>query len=275
MATFTQGPPQPPSDPLALSEPKSLSPLFGSAWRLWIGQPGVFLVTAAWVVIPLYVVLVGLVGDGFHDSLGQAVWWADGTNTLLVSTIGSALITAVHSRAVVKLAARHELTTGEALRLGFQGFFLVLAAALLYALATVVGFLLLIIPGVFIAIAGMFAPQHAALTGSSALASLKASVSLVKANGWWRTLGYSFVLGLVNAGIMGATAIPVLILSFAFGEPDNFGMFVVPVLALMQAATMSWTALVNTLLYFSWRANAGDPYTGGADPQPEHSPLPQ
>ncbi len=275
MPTFTQGPPPPPSDPLALTEPKSLSPLFGSAWRLWIGQPGVFLVTSAWVVIPLYVVLVGLVGGGFHDAYGQSDWQADAANTLLVSTIGSALITAVHARAVVKLAAGHKLTTGEALQLGFEGFLLVLAAALVYALATIGGFLLLIIPGIFIAVAGMFAPQHAALTGTSAGKSLKASITLVRANGWWKTVGYSLVLGLVNAGIMGAAAIPMLLISLALGEPSDFGMVAVPVLALMQAATMSWTALVNTLLYFSWRANVGDPFTGGADPLSADSPLPQ
>ena len=270
MATFTQGPAPPPVDPLALDEPKSLSPLFGSAWRLWVGQPGVFLVTAAWVVIPLYVVLVGLVGGGFHDPYGQSDPIPDAVDTLILSTLGSALITAVHARAVVRLARGESLTTADALQLGFRGFWLVLAAALLYGLAVIAGTIALIIPGIWVAIAAMFAPQHAALTGENAGTSLDASIKLVKTNGWWRTLGYSFVLGLVNAGIMAAAALPMVVISIALGEPGDFGLVAVVVLAVMQAATMSWTALVNTLLYFSWRANAGDPYTQ-AGPEPQTS----
>jgi hypothetical protein len=278
MATFTPGPRQPNSrDIRPLNQPKKLAELFDDAWALWRGQPGVFLVTAAVVVIPFYVIVVGLIGGGFHDSLGKPSPGVQLLQLIVLGTFGTAMITAIHARAVVAISEGKVLSTESAFNLGRPVFGGVILAALLYLGSVVGGLILIVFPGIYVAIAGMFTTEYAAIEGMAPVEALKASVRLVRQNGWWRTFGYQFVLALV--GSLGSVVAGLLIgvVSAASGHSPTVGYFAVPVLAIVDAAVMSWTALVLTLLFFSWRAQSDDPYGGplpvtGEQPGP---PAPQ
>jgi hypothetical protein len=273
--SFTTGAAQPPSDPLALDRPKNLGELFRDGWLLWRSNTGVFLMTAALVVIPFEVIVIGLLGGGFNDAYGNPALWAQVASPLLVGVFGTALITAIHARAVVALARGEKLTTGEAFALGLKGFGVIALATLVYLLAFVFG-LLLILPGVFISIAGVFTAQIAALHGTGPVESIKASVRLVRGSGWWRTFGYLIVLNLVASIGTVAASILIAVASVASGEPSGFGAIAVPLTAVFDAAVMSWTALVTTLVYFSWRAEQGDAFVeGGGAPAGGNRPTPQ
>lgn len=261
--TFTPGPAPAPLEPLALDRPKGLNELFRAAWALWTGHTGVFLVTAALVVIPFEVIVTGLLGGGFNNSLGTPALWAQIVGPLFMGTVGTALITATHSRAVVAMSRGEQLTTADAFELGMKNIGIVAATAVVYLLAMVVGFFLVFIPMIFIAVAGVFAAQISALHGKGPVDSLKQSVKVVQAAGWWRTFGYLFVLSLVSSGTLLVLGIFIGVLSVATGDNPGFGAFAVPASAIIQAGVMSWTALVTTLLYFSWRAEQGDPFAGG------------
>ncbi len=271
MTAFPQYVPPPPVEPLALDQPKQLGPLLESGWKVWRMRPSVFFLTAAWIVLPLELVLVGLLGGGFHDpnGAGDPVW--TGVSSFVEFAIGSPLITAIHALAVLALARSEAVTTGSAFRMGLASLGRAVLTTIVYFFAIVLGTLLLILPGIFIAVAGLFAPQHAVLTGDGPIASLKASVRIVRTNGWWRTYGYVLVITLIGAAVAAAVVIPLAVVSLVAGEPSDFGLVAVPLTAVMNAAVASWTALATTLLYFSWRTRANDPYR--APGLPESSPA--
>lgn len=256
MSSFTPSPALPPPDPLALDQPKSLGPLLSGAWRLWSSQPSIFLITAALVVIPINVIVGGVIGHGFYDPYGKPDQGASAFEQFLLVTIGTSLVTAIHARAVVALSQKQTLTTESAFKLGAAVLGPVMLAAIVYFFAIVLGVFAIIVGAFIVAIYGIFTAQIAALEGLGPIESLKASFALVKDNGWWRTLGYQIVLGLVAQ--IGAFLIALVIAgaSSAFGEPSSFGIVAVIALALVNTAVLSWTALVTTLLYFSWKAES-------------------
>ncbi|MDQ8046466.1 MAG: hypothetical protein AAGC46_09425 [Solirubrobacteraceae bacterium] len=256
MSSFTPGSLPVPPDPLALDKPKELGELLSSAWKLWRSYPAVFVLTAALVVIPIEVILGGVVGHGFYDPEGRPDAPVQLLDTLLLSTVGTALITAIHARAVTALAEKRELTTETAFQLGAEVFWPVLFAALLYFAAIVAGVIAIFVGMIVVAVYGLFATQIAALEGKGPGEALSDSFALVKDNGWWRTLGYQIVLGLFAGIPAGIAGVVIGVASVALGEPSSFGIVAVLLLALVQTAGMSWTALVTTLLYFSWKSHS-------------------
>ncbi|MBJ7471536.1 MAG: hypothetical protein JHD16_09555 [Solirubrobacteraceae bacterium] len=248
----------------ALTDHKTVGPLFGSAVKIWLSKPSVFIVAALVVILPMELLFTGLLGGGFNDPEGLATPEWEVVDTLVVSLIGASLVTAAHARAVVALAAGENVRTGSALRLGGGAFLTVLGAALCYTLATIAGMLALIVPGIYLSVALLFGPQIAALTNTGPLDSLSSSYRLVRAAGWWRTFGYSiliFVLALVPALLL---AIPILLLSELIGDPSVAGPISVVVGGVVLALIYSFTALVQSLLYFSYRAKVGDPWASDA-----------
>ena len=269
METFTPGAQAQTPPPLALDQEKDLSALISSAWKIWKSKPSLFVVTAIIVVLPIELLVIGLIGGGFgsRDGTSDDVW-AVAAEQLLLFTAGTALITAIHARAVVALAEGRRPTLGEALQIGLRPFLPVLAAIVIYTVFMLIGFVALVIPGIYVTIAGLFAGQSAALTRTGPLASFTASRKLVHANGWWRTFGYSFVLGLIGSIIV---VIPTVVITVGAEVVDSrdAGVVWVVLTAVVTAAIMSWTALVTSLQYFSWRAHAGIPFAhpgvGGKD----------
>lgn len=256
MSTFTPGTVPTPPDPLALDQPKSLGPLLASAWALWRGQPSIFLVTAALVVVPIEVFFVGAFGHGFSDPEGKASQGWTALDQILIATLGTALVTATHARSVIALAERKTLTTESALKLGLTAFGPVLVAGLLFFATVVIGVFALFVGAIAAAILGIFTTQIVALEGVGASDALRRSWALVRENGFWRTFGYQFVLTIFAQLGAAAINIAVVAVSLAIGEPHAFGIVAVIASAITTTAVISWTALVNTLLYFSWKSES-------------------
>ncbi len=244
----------------ALTHHKTITPLLGSALKIWLSKPSVFIAAALLVILPIEIIVIGVLGGGFSDPDGVA---SDGMTLLdavLVGWFGVSLITAAHARAVVAIAAGERVTTASALRLGGGAFLPVLGAALIYGLACMVGTLLLIIPGIWISVAGIFATQIAALTRTGIGESLVSSVKLVRAAGWWRTFGYYLLVTLIALLPVIVVSLVVALLTEGIGNASISGPLNVVVVAIVTALIYSWTALVTSLLYFSWRAKVGDPW---------------
>lgn len=85
---------------------------------------------------------------------------------------------------------------GEALGFGLKKMPSMLWGYLLYGLAVVVGYLLLLIPGIVLTLSMSFFIYFIGLESKSAYASLRASHSLVWGH-WWRTLGVYMAPGIV------------------------------------------------------------------------------
>jgi hypothetical protein len=89
-----------------------------------------------------------------------------------------------------------------------------LLSSIAYGLAVGIGFLLLVIPGIYLSVSLGFFPYAIAAEGRSALDGLKYSMALVKGR-WWATLGSCLVMIL--------PFIPIGIISALFGT--IFGIF--------------------------------------------------
>lgn len=256
--------------PFALDRARTLGPLIADAARIWWSRPALFLLVAFVIAVPFDVVVLGFLGGGFNDPEGWASDGAQLADQVVYGTVITGLVTAAHARAVVALARGESVTLGRALRLAFTRFWPVLGACVLYGVLTTLGLIFLLIPGLFIAIAAVFAAPAAALTKSSPASAIAESLRLVHVVGWWRTAGYWLVPFALGLAAMLGVIVGLEAIRMAAGEPDWFGIPAVLAEAFTAAALLSWTALIGTLMFFSWRARDGDPYGGqrqGDDPR--------
>jgi hypothetical protein len=136
-----------------------------------------------------------------------------------------------------------------------------------WALVSVLGMLLLVLPGMYVLLGGMFAPLIVAVSPARGWSAVRESIRVVRAAGWWRTLGASFVVSLVAIAVI---ALPVGFVGLVVGSTDSMVVIVLGgiVEGVLQAALLSWSALATTLLYFSWKAGAGEPWQRPAGSQP-------
>lgn len=278
--TTTFVPPNPPEPlrPLDLAQPKSIGSLLTSAWRIWKARPGVFLSTALVVgalPLALFAVLQELVTRGMEDDarwdrIAETGELTSGDVQALVGVgaafivgmivtglIVPAIVTATHARAVVALASGDDLTRQQALRRGLSVLGPVVWATLIWSIATIGGMILFIIPGIYIALAGSFAPMLVALSLGKGGGALKESMRVVRAAGWWRTFGAVFVINLVAAAVL---LIPAGIFGAIADAIDTTGASVISgiVQGIVQAIAMSWSALATTLIFFSWKSRIGE-----------------
>lgn len=234
--------------------------LLAAATKIWLTKPSVFILAALVVVLPIEILFTGILGGGFSDPEGTPTELWGAIDQVVVGFFGLALITAAHARAVVALAAGEPVNTFSALRLGGGTFWTVFAAAIIYSVVTVLGFFALIIPGIWVMVAGMFSAQVAALTRTGPIASFSSSVALVRAAGWWRSFGYSLLVGILGVVAASVVSVVPMLIGDASGDAAIAGPLYVLGLGIALALFYSWTALVTTLLYFSWRAKVGEPW---------------
>ena len=120
-------------------------------------------------------------------------------------------------------------------------------AVVLYAVACLAGFVLLVVPGVWLAIRCYFAAQAAAVDGLGPAAAMRRSSELVQGR-WWRTCGCLLATGLM-LGLIGSIA------TNAFAASGNGALFVAGA-AIVESVVVSITAIFAALLFFDLRARA-------------------
>jgi hypothetical protein len=121
----------------------------------------------------------------------------------------------------------------------------VLGAQLLYAVAVLVGFILFIVPGIYVAVRCYFATQAAALDGLAPAAAMRRSGEVVQGS-WWRTLGCLLMTGL----LLGVTA---EIAATILGGTGSGALYVAGRIV-FQAIAVAVTAVFATLLFYDLRA---------------------
>jgi hypothetical protein len=102
-----------------------------------------------------------------------------------------AIIARIHA-----IARGETLRLGDALGIGLRRGPAFLLTGLLFGLAVAAGFLLLIVPGIYLTITLMFAMIAVVVEQTGPLASLKYSADLVRGN-WWRTAVLATVIALI------------------------------------------------------------------------------
>lgn len=234
-----------------LRQPRDPSALVGATLRLFGRHAPLFLAVTALVVAPVVLLVDGVWGREFAagpdavPSPGAAV-----VSGVLQAVVVPSLVTALHVRIVQALGRGEVPRPGAALRSAVTVLPAAAGAVLLYTLVTGVGFLLLIVPGVWLSVRLYFGAQAAVVDGVGPVGALRASAQLVDGR-WWPTAGRLLLAGIVFAAML----VPLGVLAALVEDGVAFTLLDL----LLQTVEASLTALFGTLAFFDLRARAADP----------------
>jgi hypothetical protein len=231
---------------LDLSRPRAYGELLQTTFEVFSRHGGVFLTLALVLVTPVTLLVDGVWGRALADGpKAEPPLEAQTVSAGLRVFVILPLVTAANVLIVQGLASGDVPSVGDALRAGARVFPRVVGAVVVYVAAVLAGFILLIIPGVWMAIRGYFAAQAAVVDAAGPAGALRRSSELVAGN-WWRTLGYLVATGLIF-GLAGSILIAIV------GATGSAALYVAA-LIVVEAAAVSLTAIFATLLFFDLRA---------------------
>ena len=232
---------------LDLTERRSAGGIVRAALGVYGSHPLLFATLAASVVAPYDLIVLAVTGYG---PLRQAQIPGAGTWLLLeilnVALI-NALISALHIHAVRQVGDRNRPVLTDVARRGLSVLPAVAATSIMASLGIGLGLLLLVIPGVILALRWAVASQAAAIENRDWQAALRRSRELTRGN-------YLHVL----AVLLIATLIVQLVARPAEQITAGRGASAGPVALGILVATLSqsFTALITALLYFDLTARS-------------------
>lgn len=241
---------------LDLSTPRGLGDIYADCFRLYRRHLLVFAVTALAIAAVVDLLVIGL-GDGRLTSgyeegaFSDSNWgFVAGAAYALVSV---PLITAIHVTAVSDVGAGRTPALGRTFQAALDVFPLVLATIILTTLGTALGVVLLIIPGIYVFVRWSLAcPAAVVEEVDGPVDAIGRSWGLV-AGSWWRVFGI-LLLTFILASLAGAlVAAP---LEIAAWRADS-GILSLLASIVGNVVSLSFTALVTTLLYFDLTARRG------------------
>ncbi len=234
--------------------PRSVGELLRAAVDLYVGHWGTFLRIVALVVVPLALLqyylsdlaVRGVRVRGEEVEVTAGAWrafLASGILAIFSLLITQVLIGAL-AWAIAGAVAGREPTVEESYRFGMARLWSILWVGFLVGLAALAGFILLVVPGVFVLVRLSVAIPALVVERRRGGEALTRSWSLVRGHGW-RVLG-TFVAAFVLTGIVSG-----ILTAPAAGS----GWFLQGVLAAVgQVITTPFTAIVTLLVYLDLRA---------------------
>jgi hypothetical protein len=249
---------------LDLARHRELGDLVGTTVRLFLNHLAVFLAVTLVIVTPVVLIVDGIWGRALADGFdADAPVASTVTSTFLQAIVIPPLITALHVVIVMGLARGEEPTVGGALRTASERFLPALGTVILAALGVILGLLALVLPGIWLGVRWYVGAQAAVVDGLSPVAALRRSAELVK-DRWWRTFGYLIVAGILFTLLV---SVPGTIVGAIASEAS--GALFVATMIVVQAVSLSLTAIFGTLLFFDLRARRELPWEGTALPRPD------
>lgn len=228
---------------LDLTERRSVSEIIATALRLYWHYPMLFLALGALVVVPyevgvLAVTHAGPLGQG-HTSAGTQLV----LDLLILALIGP-LVSALQLQALVMVGGGEHPSMLEIFRRALPVLPGVIAAEVISGIGIGIGFILLFIPGVYLAIRWSVVAQTAAFEQTQWPTTLRRSIEMTRGN-FLRVLGLLILVAVLNllvAGIIGS-----LVGTGSKPVQDVVGIALIVV-------TQSFTALTLAVLYFDLRS---------------------
>lgn len=233
------------SSRIDLGRAKSAGQVIADALRCYAAYPVLFAVLTLAVVVP-YGVIVGLVeqanlvGPTRHGALAAFVLLL--VDILLVGP----LISALHIHALVDIGEHRVPRVREVFPRGLRVLPVVAAAQIVAGIATGIGFVFLVVPGVFLLAVWAVVAQVAAIERTDWLGALRRSAELTR-GARWHALGVLVSVGLINAVVERASG-------SAVGSSVSVGALVAGVIVV--TITLSFAALTSAMLYYDLRARA-------------------
>lgn len=225
------------------TEPQSIAGVLDSGFKLFRASfsqvVGLAMLAGFIGQLPSVMVTMMIGGENAADSLLSVIL----ISLLIVMLISMVFFAAIVSRMHGAHVSR-EVSTKDALNMGFSCMLPLLGCVLLYGLAIGVGSMLLLIPGIILSLSLMFGPYILIIERGGVLDSLKRSHNLVWGY-WWRTSGIILIAGFIMmvayvlVGIVAAVAIVM--------EPDSV---LSPTYTLLEAlVTALLSGLITPLFY--------------------------
>jgi hypothetical protein len=235
---------------LELARARDIGALFRDSFAVYARHARVFIPLSAAVVVPVFLVVEGvglekLTAD-YDDSptLSEAA-----VPTVVTFLVVTPIVTAICIHALRSVAAGERIGAGKAFVSGFEAFTPLFFAVLLAALGIAVGFLLLVLPGVYLAVRWFFVPQTVVIDAARGPDALTRSSEVVRGF-WWRTFGLVVLINL-------AVAIPAFVLSAPFtaiATSTDEAVWALIGSIVAESVTAPFAALFSTLLFYDLKA---------------------
>ncbi len=240
---------------LDLDRPRSVAQIFGAALRLYSAYPLLFLVLAVAVVAPYDLVALQLTGVGplaygAHRSFGEAV-----VLQVLSFSLVSPLISALHMHAVVVIGQGRRPRLMAVAKQGLLALPVVAATQIAANIGIGLGFVALIVPGLFLAVRWAVAAQVAAVEQESWSGALGRSGRL-GAGRYVEIFGILVCLGVLTFVLRSAAGIADF---HAALESGSTAPGAVALGIAVNTVIASAAALVLAILYFDLRARLTEP----------------
>lgn len=233
-------------DRLDLEHPRGAGELLSTTFAFFSAHASALFTMTLVIVAPAVIVIDGIWGralaDGADAKLPAA---ATITSVAVGALLQTPLIVAVNAASVLAAARGEEPHVGGAFRAAAPRFVPAIAAVVLAALAILAGFVLLVIPGIYLAVRLYLAAQAAVVDGRGPMDALRRSGELVRGE-WWPTFGCLLLAGLVFGLIA--------VVGQAVGAALGNGALFVSAVVIGQAVAASLAAIFGTLLFFDLRA---------------------
>jgi hypothetical protein len=226
--------------------------LIADAVRCYRLYPVLFAEITLAVVVPYALIVVLIDGRGLLSSGTGGASAALLVLVLDLLLVGP-LISALHVNAVVEIGGRRRPQVGAVLMRGARVLPVVAAAQIVAALGVGVGFVLLIIPGLFLMARWAVVAQTAALEDVNWVTALRRSAELT-AGSYLHVLGLLISVGVINVVIARiGTALS--------GSRASVGAIAAGIV--FEMITLSFSALSSAMLYFDLRARRRGPVGSG------------
>jgi membrane-anchored glycerophosphoryl diester phosphodiesterase (GDPDase) len=235
---------------LDLARQRGIGDLLGDSIRLYFRNFWTIFAIGLAVVVPVQLIVSGI---GLED-LTSGYRANETTAEMLIPTIVSYLVVAP----LIAAAAIHLLRgladgnkphAGQSIQAGLDVFAPVFLAVLLAGLGTAIGLMLLVLPGIYVAVRLYFVPQAVVIDNARSTEALRGSWRLT-GGFWFRTFG---VVILANLAAFLPASLVVLPLQ-ALAESADRQAIALAGMILTESLTAPFVALVSTLLFFDIRA---------------------
>jgi len=240
---------------LDLAKSRGVGELLGDAFNLYLRNFLTVFAIGFAVVLPVQLIVSGIgleeLASGYRESDNEA--------ELLIPMIVSylvvaPLIAAATIHVLQRLAEGERPHAGPSIQAGLDVFAPVFIAVLLSGAGIALGLVLLIVPGIYVAVRWYFVAQSVVIDGGRSTEALRGSWRLTDGF-WFRTFG---VIVLANIAAFLPASIIVIPLQ-ALAESADRQVIALAGMVLTEALTAPFVALVSTLLFFDIRARRSVP----------------
>ncbi|HLM10454.1 MAG TPA: hypothetical protein VK307_12125 [Thermoleophilaceae bacterium] len=235
---------------IELARARDITALFRESLAVYVRHAGVFVALSAAVVVPVFLIVQGIGLEQLSADYDSSPSVAEAAVPTVVSfLVVTPIVTAICIHALRSVAAGEQIGAGRAFVSGFEAFTPLFFAVALAAIGIAVGFLALIVPGIYLAVRWFFVPQAVVIDRGRGPAALTRSGDVVHGF-WWRTFG---LVVLVNL----AVALPAVVLTAPFAaiaESTDRAIWSLAGSIVAESVTAPFAALFSTLLYYDLRA---------------------